>query len=189
MINKIKYGLFVGIFSLFAVLGQVIAKYDTNTCKGSSCPSERKELTPEEKECIEDSRTFTFSYNIIKGLHLRYAEEFGTVPEIVQRDLAEADAAWYEFESYVGKSSLYANYWANAMFFGLTGPTYALVHCKEMYAKEMNDRTHSNHRFSPESREPFLKNNFVCHTSYEDALQNIRRIVQKYKNGHRCPRD
>lgn len=191
MFNKIKTAVFAGIFalSLFSLQVNAYNKYASNTCNGGSCGSEkyeRKELTPEEKECLEDARTFVFSYEIVRGMYDKYAKEVGSVPAQVQADLAEVDAAWYEFKR-LETSSLIAPYFADMMLFWITfykSPSWALGYCEDMYAEEMNNRFGSH--FSPTSKDPFLKSNYVCHTSYEDALQNIRRLLNKYRAGHRC---
>lgn len=195
MLNKIKSIVFLGAFSALLILSLQADAYNkyANTCTGGNCEverPERKELTPEEKECLDDARKFVFSYEIVRGMHSRYEREFGSVPAAVKQDLAWADEAWYELER-LGSSSLYAASWSGALFTAVTGglgiattPSWALEYCDKMYAKEMNSRLGSN--FQPTSNDPFLESNYVCHTSYQDALNNMRRILDKYRSGHRC---
>ncbi|OAI50413.1 hypothetical protein AYO37_01110 [Opitutia bacterium SCGC AG-212-L18] len=192
MFNKIKTIVFTGMvvsLSLFSLQVNAYNKRASDTCKDGSCRGEkyeRKELTPEEKECLDDARSFVFSYEIVRGMHDMYAKELGSVPVQVQADLAEADAAWNEFRK-LETNSLIVPYLVDTVLFWIAfykSPLWALEYCKEMYAQEMNDRFGSH--FSPTSNDPFLKSNYVCHTSYGDALQNIRRLLNKYRAGHRC---
>lgn len=201
MLSKSKLATFIGmLYILFATLSsqayyfsEKAPKYygsekASKTCTTGDCSPERKELTPAEKECIDDVRAFVFSYEIIRGMHTRYAKEFGSVPTAVQQDLADADSAYYEFQKYVQSNRTMAaqivNFAATFLLMGWHTPGWALAYCDEMYNKEMNDMFGSH--FSPTSNDPFLKSNYVCHTSYKDALENMRRLLSKYKNGHKC---
>lgn len=163
-------------------------KRNSEICKHGHCSSERKELSPAEKECIADVRTFVFSYEIISGMHRRYAKEFGNIPAVVHEDLKEADAAYNAFKAYVGSSRVMAHHLVDIasvfLVLGFGTPYYALGYCDKMYNKEMNDMFGSS--FSPVSDDVFLGSNWVCHTSYKDAVENVRRILDKYKNGHKC---
>lgn len=164
------------------------------TESSSDNQNKRKELTPAEKECMKDVRDFIFSYRIIKGIHDRFEEGGYSVPSIVKSDLEEADEAYYALEKYLSKTSLYTHEVLNLGSIFLLpifapvlmkSPDWALGWCKEMYNQEMNEvfGTH----FSSTSGDPFLESNFVCHTSYQDALKKVRAILHKYQSGqHKC---
>lgn len=190
MNNKIKNIILIGFTGLLLFSSQVNAysKHSSNTCENGSCSQKNKELTPAQIECIKDVRSFVFSYGIIRGMHEKYEREFGSIPSIVQQDLKNADSAYYEMQKYAGSTKLLVREIVNfATIFVTMGwghPEFAIGFCEEMYNQEMNKLFNSD--FSPTSNDPFLTSNWVCHTSYQDALKNIQKILQKYRNGQPC---
>lgn len=181
MIKKTILVIAVFTVALNASLMSAINYQDVGQADSKYGKSERKELTPEEKECINDLKNFIFYYEVIAHMHRRFEEESGVpVPASVRRELEEADRVYSAMKRHFGGSRRFASYavglWGNAWTFG---------YCKEMYNKEMNDMFGTH--FSPTSNDPFLDSNYFCNTAYKDALRKMKQLLYKYDSGqHKC---
>lgn len=145
----------------------------------------------------DDAYDFLHSYYIISGMHKRYKGEFGSLPEAVQSDLLEADLG-FEYFAYLIDQSKYFNplhfsqefnrntvidyrgirdlakfkydRWKTMNNLAENLVAFELWYCADMYTKEIKD-----------GEDIFSESNFVCNTSYKDAVENMNKIMEKYK--------
>lgn len=123
----------------------------------------------------EDFSSFLYSYVIVSHMHERYKKEFGSIPVAVRKDMNDAKRGYRIFKEILGARFKQVVFERIATEYSAE---LALWYCAEMYNREMNDMFGSE--FSPTSDDVFLGSNFLCTTSYEDALKNIHKFLRKY---------
>lgn len=167
MLKKLKAIIFMGFLCIpFGLMYSHANQHQSCKWDGSL---EDKLCIEKERERKDDVYRFIYCYEIITGIHARYVKEFGQMPPALQEDLLEAFMSYHELENYLGSHDE-AKRWNDSKE---GDPKFHLNVWKEEYNKEMNDEFGLN--LSPTSDE------YCCHTSYKEAMREIRRILKKYR--------
>lgn len=137
--------------------------------------------THQQRNIDLDFRYLNHYYHIVYGIHEKYKAEFGHLPEAIQKNFKNEIAAYDELQNILYCDKNYTHkpsFWYTVELI--------LWYCADMYNKEMNDLFGSN--FSPIDDSPFLNENFLCNTSYQEALKMILELSNKYSYMKKDPK-